>query len=493
MPKEEQPTTKSFGEVRINSPKTLGAIKHYKSNRMNLAKRNITLALLIIFVAGNLYAQQDTLFIKANQRIICTQLSETSSQYHFNYKISDSLEVLGIIPKYLVDSVKYSKINRTSVNHSFDNIKTSVNSAKPVLLKKDTTIRLDTISLHTEKASTKVTLITGNISKDYATTPLIKTSDQQTDTIKISEADTSVSVEKKSKKKSRKTNPVNQADTVQAEKPWNFKVSYGINLGSLLEINSPTGSDKKNFTFNSALDLGLNYRKEGRKFEMTNELHYLLGLQKEGLSSTTHIQRVQDQLETLHDFSESLGRNNVINFNTIVKISTSLLTVYNGDYLKDFNHSGRIQAFANPYNVIISPGMKIQPNPFLRVSLSPYSINLYGIKDMDIADKGIYITEIQSNGKYKQLLFKRLGAEVNFWYDRRVKDWVEMQYRLSFSSDYFANFGKNGTMDGLFFTKIKIVKNIYLTHQATLKSNLAVNFLKPYYNHMILLGYSKSF
>ena len=68
-----------------------------------------------------------------------------------------------------------------------------------------------------------------------------------------------------------------------------------------------------------------------------------------------------------------------------------------------------------------------------------------------------------------------------------------MQYRLSLSSDYFEKFGKNGLMDGLFITRIKIIKDIYLTHRLELKNNLAGNLLKPYFNQSILLSYSKAF
>lgn len=48
-------------------------------------------------------------------------------------------------------------------------------------------------------------------------------------------------------------------------------------------------------------------------------------------------------------------------------------------------------------------------------------------------------------------------------------------------------------MAGLFITKIKLVKNIYLTHRAELKENFSNCPFKPYYNQSILLSYAKSF
>jgi hypothetical protein len=86
-----------------------------------------------------------------------------------------------------------------------------------------------------------------------------------------------------------------------------------------------------------------------------------------------------------------------------------------------------------------------------------------------------------------------LGAEVNIWYDRKIKKWLDMQYRLGISSDYFNKIAKNGLMDGLFISKFKLIKNVSLSHRAILKGDISQKPFKPYYNQTILLGYSKSF
>jgi hypothetical protein len=302
-------------------------------------------------------------------------------------------------------------------------------------------------------------------------------------------ADTSKGT-KKSKK--RKQVIAVQEQTLK-EKPWHKSIAFGINLGNVLEFNNPGSADVKNLSLNTSLDLGLNYKKQGKKFEMTNELHYLFGIQKEGLSGGTHIQKVQDDLATLHDISIGIGKNNKWNFNLIIKSATALFAIFDGTYFKDYNTLGRIKGFASPYDITVSPGIKFQPNQYFRISLSPYSFNLYGIKNSEITSKGIYITDVDAGGNYKNFLYKRLGAEINFWYDRRIKEWLDIQYRLGFSSDYFEKIGKNGLMDGLFITKIKIIKDIYLTHRASLKGDFSVTPFKPYYNQSILLSYSKNF
>lgn len=377
---------------------------------MNFRMTVLPFILLVPIVVSHAFAQNDTIFIKANQQIICNHLKEKGDLYNFNYLTTDNQVSKGSIFKWLVDSVKYvkpvAKINKKKV--------------KPIQQE----------------------------AQFVNNTPLIKN--------------------------------------------WQRTVSIGINLGNVLEFNNPAGTDRKNFSLNTSFDLGLNYIKEGSKFAMTNELHYLLGFQKEGLTKNDHIQNYQDNLITLHDISNRFGAGKKMGINLILKTTTSIFTVYD-NYLRDYNNVGRTKAFASPYDITVSPGLKYQANQSLRLSISPYSFQLYGIRNIEIADKGLHITEQNASGKYKRFLFKRLGAEANFWFDKKVKQWLDIQYRLSFSSDYFGNIGKNGTIDGFFITNIKLFKDIYLSHQATLKSSFAINFWNPYYNQTILIRYAISF
>lgn len=286
------------------------------------------------------------------------------------------------------------------------------------------------------------------------------------------------------------------ADTtcVPTEKAWQFTSSIGLSIGNVLEFNDPYGGpDKKSLSGSLSFDANAVYKKENKKLAMTHEVHYLFGLQKNGLSSSAHIQKVQDDITTLHDVSMGFKKNTKWNFNIIVRSTTSLCGLYDGDYFANYTGFGRTKGFASPYDVTVSPGIKYQPNDYFRISLSPYSFQLYGIKKQAIANKGIYITDLDALGNYKNFLFNRQGAEINIWYDRRIKEWLEMQYRLAFTANYFENLAKNGIMDGLFITRIKIVKDFYVTHRLTLKNSLSGNLLKPYFNQNILLSYSKAF
>ena len=281
--------------------------------------------------------------------------------------------------------------------------------------------------------------------------------------------------------------------TEEPVKSYQYSFAIGLNVSNILEFNSPSGPDKKSFSATSTLDLGLDYYKEGNRFAMTNELHWTLGMQKDGFAGSDRIQRITDDFITLHDFSFTLSKNSKWNANLIVKNSTSIFTIYDGDYFKDYNNLGKTQGFLNPYQVILSPGIKYQPNEYFRLSLSPYSFSLYGLTSQPIANTGYYTQTFDTNGDYDLFVFDQMGAELNIWYDRKYKKWLEMQYRFGLSSDYLSNEDITVLMDGMFITKFRILKNIFLTHRAILKGDLLETPFKPHYKQTVLLSYAKSF
>lgn len=281
--------------------------------------------------------------------------------------------------------------------------------------------------------------------------------------------------------------------TEEPLKSYQYSFALGMNVSNILEFNSPSGSDKNSFSATSALDLGLNYYKYDNRFAMTNELHWTVGVQKDGISGSDRIQRITDDFITLHDFSYTFSKNSKWNTNLIVKNSTSIFTIYEGNYFTDYNSNGKIQGFLNPYQVVLSPGIKYQPNEYFRLSLSPYSVSLYGLTSQQIANTGYYTQTFDTFGDYDLFVFEQLGAELNIWYDRKYKKWLEMQYRLGFSSDYLSDTDISILMDGLFITKVKIFKNLFITHRAILRGDLLETPLKPNYKQTILLSFAKSF
>ncbi len=272
-----------------------------------------------------------------------------------------------------------------------------------------------------------------------------------------------------------------------------FTFGIGLNLENVLEYNTPNKPDKKIFSATAAIDLGIDYYKEGNRFAMTNEFHWTAGIQKEGTTGSDRIIKTSDELITLHDFSVTLSKSSKWNFNLIAKSTTAVLTTYDGDYFKDYNEVGKNQAFLSPYDVTLSPGIKYQPNKSFRVSISPFSVNMYGVKSQAIANTGYYTQDVDENGDYEVYVFTKQGAELNIWYDKKVKNWLEMQYRLGVSSDYFSKTIITANLDGLFITKIRLYKNLSLAHRAVLRGDFVTQPFKPYYKQNILLSFSKSF
>jgi hypothetical protein len=74
-------------------------------------------------------------------------------------------------------------------------------------------------------------------------------------------------------------------------------------------------------------------------------------------------------------------------------------------------------------------------------------------------------------------LFTKKGVELNIWYDKKVKKWLEMKYRLGVSSDYLSQIAVTGLLDGLFISKIRISKILVLYTEDFSKAILLHNLL----------------
>jgi hypothetical protein len=281
-------------------------------------------------------------------------------------------------------------------------------------------------------------------------------------------------------------------DTTAVEKipNWEKSIAWGSNFSHTLNVNAPPGTPKQGLGFNNAIDIFANYVKETSRFNMQNELHWTLTLSKaDGRSRTV---ATSDLVQTLHDLSYSIKRNGVWRVNTIFKTESPLLSQFDGSFLKDYNQLGLIQAFFNPYRFNISPGIKYEPRKGIMISISPYSIEYYGLKDQFIADKGAFITDQRPDGHYVNQQVNKLGAEANIWFDKKIGKRVDIKYRFNISSNYQDTFLKNGRMGGTFITKFFIFKGLAITHRATLKGDLSKVPLKPFYNQVTMLSYTLS-
>lgn len=277
------------------------------------------------------------------------------------------------------------------------------------------------------------------------------------------------------------------------EKYARFTIGFGLSVGNYLEFNNTSGTgDKNSFNLNGSLDLGHSYSRPEGIINSTNELHYTVGLQKESLTAATELQRSTDDVQTLHDIALAFTKKKKWKFNIIGKTATSIFTIFDNNYFQDVSGNGRIQSFLSPFSLVVSPGIQYQPVVPLRISLSPYSTELYGVTSDKVSVKGIFITETDPTGNFKKMITKRQALEFNIWLDYRIKEWFEMQYRLGVYSDYQLGFANNGMADGLFISRIKLIKNLYLSHRATLNCDLFNNLTKPYFTQMVQLNYTLS-
>lgn len=271
-------------------------------------------------------------------------------------------------------------------------------------------------------------------------------------------------------------------------KAWEVSFNLGLNLSHTLQLNAKPNAGKEGFSTTNGIDLNLNYTK--KKLIATNEFHWQFALYKAGLKQS-YLQKTADELLSLHDFSIGFTKKNRLNFNLIAKTSTSIIKSYKDGYLKDSVGGNILQRFLNPYELVLAPGIKYQPTKYLRISIAPLTMRLYGLTSQAIANTGIYIEEKNDDGlSFKKFISEQQGAELNLWYDRKIKKFITMQYRVGVKSNYAEDLLKNGKLDGLFITKIKLIKNIYLTHRATLRGDLTQRPFKPNYLQVITLSYA---
>ena len=274
---------------------------------------------------------------------------------------------------------------------------------------------------------------------------------------------------------------------------WEKSLSFGLNVSHTLNINAPSsGSPKSGFGSSNNIGFTLNYIKETSKFKMQNDASWTFAFYKAKKASPT--QNTSDIVNFNHDFALAFKKGGDWNVNIIMNEETSGFNIYDENYLRDYNQLGAIQRFLNPYTVTINPGIKYQPTKQFGISLSPYAIQLRGVMDQTIADKDLHFQDIddriKADGHYKTSFSKTLGASTNIWYKLKVKKFLSLDYKLFLSSNYFENILKNGQMKGQFKTDINLFKGLLLTHIGNLKGNFANNPLKPFYNQVVLLGYS---
>ena len=273
---------------------------------------------------------------------------------------------------------------------------------------------------------------------------------------------------------------------------WEKTFGLGLSLSHTLNVNPPANSaPKEGFGATVSVDATLNYIKEKSRFSMRNDLSWTMALYK--ANSQTPTQNTSDILLTNHDFSLSFKKGGNWYFNTIFNTETSILSLFENNYLQDQNALGPIQSFLNPYSVSINPGIKYETGKGLGISISPYVLKIRGVTSQAIADKDIFFPDkdnrILTDGHYKKMFQEPLGAGLQIWYTKKFGKWISINYKIIANSNYLENIFKNGTITGQFTTNLFVYKGFGITHKGLLKGNFAQSPFKPFYNQVIVLSY----
>lgn len=283
-------------------------------------------------------------------------------------------------------------------------------------------------------------------------------------------------------------------DTVTRIKVWQYSFSTGINGGYTKNKNVPPGTADEGLAATLSFDFSIS--KDEGLFVSRNELHYLASFFKSGESGST-LTKTSDNLLTLHDWSLRNGPESKWYINCIARVNTPLLSTYKGGVFKTSDVKQiKIEKFANAYDVNIAPGVKYAMfKKKLNISLAPYAIRLYGVIDQAIADQNVYdigpIDEI--SGKASKYKIERKGAEVNIWFDHAWKEILTFEYRMDISFKYSERPLQEGLFNGLLTTRLKLIKNLYLTHRGILTGIIEQKPLKPEWRQTVLLSYSIQF
>lgn len=283
-------------------------------------------------------------------------------------------------------------------------------------------------------------------------------------------------------------------DTIPKTKVWQYTLSSGINGSYTKNKNVPPGTGNEGLAATISFDFSIS--KDEGLFISRNELHYLASFFKSGESGST-ITKTSDNLLTLHDWSLRNGPESNWYINYIARVNTPLLSTYKGGVFKTTDVKQiKIEKFANAYDVNIAPGVKYAMfKKKLNISVSPYAVRLYGVIDQAIADQNVYdigpVDEI--SGKAPKYKIERKGAEVNIWFDHAWKEILTFEYRMDISFKYSNRPLQEGLFNGFLTTRLKLIKNLYLTHRGILTGIIEQKPLKPEWRQTFLLSYSIQF
>lgn len=275
----------------------------------------------------------------------------------------------------------------------------------------------------------------------------------------------------------------------EAARIWKFPITIGLNLSHTVHsvATAASGGGKEGFVMANSFDIAANYFKKGHKLRMKNKLNWSFGLTLPNLKGSP-LQKSSDNFKLFNDISTAFSKNDKWAFNLAINTATSIFTVFDGNFLSDVRGNGAIRKFLNPYTVSFAPGIKYEPNENFSVSISPYSLNVLGVPNDEIAQKGLHIQDTEVDGiTYKKLVIEK-GAQINMAYTGDFKKWWSADYRMVVNSAYFDDI-KKGNLDLTLINNFRLSKTVGLQHRLLFLGDFEAIPFAPFFEQMVMISY----
>ncbi len=274
-----------------------------------------------------------------------------------------------------------------------------------------------------------------------------------------------------------------------AARVWKFPITIGMSLSHTVHsvATAANGGGKEGFLMANSFDVAANYFKKGQKLRMKNKLNWSFGLTLPNLKGSP-IQKSSDNFKLFNDISTAFSKNDKWAFNLAINFGTSIFTVYDGNFLSDVRGSGAIRKFLSPYSLSFAPGIKYEPNEHFSVSISPLSLNILGVTNDIIAQKGLHIQDTEVDGiTYKKTIIDK-GGQINMAYTGDFKTWWSADYRMVINSAYFDDL-KKGDLDLTLINNFRITKTVGLQHRLLFLGDFSAVPFSPFFEQMVMISY----
>ncbi len=298
-------------------------------------------------------------------------------------------------------------------------------------------------------------------------------------------------------------------DSIPEEKlpsPWTFGATIGLNVqyaSNRLVADQPARSTFSNTNY---LNLLLNY--DGTYLQNYSQFYWTFTLQSTSIQNIKFVKYgetayLQNQL--LFRFNET----SKWSLSLLSQLDTDILPTYSGGLLRDTTCSclGATRQFMSPYTLSLSPGITFKVKQIMSISLSGYSLKLFGFSEQAMADKGYQLLELNPNldlmtsdkRHFKTQLWQQTGALLyfklmhKFWKDKKQIPRLTLNYQLYVNLNYIGTFTEKSTWRGTFVTSWQLLKNINLTHNFSIRPTPLTFPQQPLYAQTLLLSYTLNF